>query len=75
MVQYRGLLRDRTVKFLYVLSHSSNHKDGVLKELSLAQNIARKQGLHDFVIPLKIDTLPHDEINIQLNRLNVITLL
>src|SRR6266542_501370 len=64
------LLRDNTLKFLYVLSGSSNDKPGALKELQVAENVAREKGLHDFIIPLHIDDLPHREINIQLARLN-----
>ena len=66
------LLRDRTVKFLYVLSRSSNDKPGALKELQVAENVAREKGVQDFIIPLHIDDLPHREMNIQLARLNAI---
>jgi hypothetical protein len=52
------LLRDSTVKFLYVLSRSSNDKPGALKELQVAENVAREKGFHDFIIPLHIDDLP-----------------
>ena len=65
-------LRDGTVKFLYVLSRESNQKPGPLQELSVALAVARQKGLKDFVIPLRIDDLPFQEINIQLNRLNAI---
>ena len=34
-------LRERTVKFIYVLSHTSNSKDGPLNELQVASNVAR----------------------------------
>ena len=65
-------IRHRTSKFLYVLSRDSNQKAGPLQELSLALGVARQRGLMDFVIPLRIDDLPFQEINIQLNRLNAI---
>ena len=65
-------IRDGTAKFLYVLSRDSNQKDGPLQELSVALAAARQKGLKDFVIPLRIDDLPHQDINIQLNRLNAI---
>lgn len=67
------LLRDSTVKFLYVLSRSSNQKLGTLKELQVAENVARDKSVHDFIIPLHIDDLPHREMNIQLARLNAIS--
>lgn len=63
------LIRERAIKFLYVLSRTSNHRTGVLQELQIATSVARTDGLADFVIPLKIDDLPHDETNIQLGRL------
>ena len=65
-------IRDGTVKFLYVLSRDSNQKDGPLQELSVSLASARRKGLRDFVIPLRIDDLAYQEINIQLNRLNAI---
>ena len=66
------VIRQGTAKFLYVLSRDSNEKQGPLQELSVALAIARQKGLHDFIIPLKIDDLPYQDINIQLNRLNAI---
>lgn len=65
-------IRNRTVKFLYVVSRSSNDKEGPLNELHLALNVKRDCGLQDFVIPLHIDDLPYREINVQLGRLNAI---
>ena len=65
-------LRDRTVKFLFVLSRSSNEKAGARNELDLALGLERKnknnKAFKDFVIPLRVDDLPFDEINIQLRR-------
>lgn len=65
-------IRERTQKFVYVLSKTSNTKDGPLRELTVAQNVARNHGLHDFVIPAHIDDLPHREITIEIARLNVV---
>lgn len=67
------VIRESTVKFLYVLSRASNEKPGSLKELQVAENIGRDKGFHDFIIPLHIDDLPHRETNIQLARLNAIS--
>lgn len=63
-------IRERTIKFLYILSRTSNHKPGPLNELAVAQAVARRHSLRDFIIPLKIDDLPHAEINIRLHQLN-----
>jgi len=66
------VIRNRSAKLLFVLSRASNHKPGTLNELHIAQGVARKASLGDFVIPLRIDDLPHSEMNIQLARLNTI---
>jgi hypothetical protein len=62
----------RTAKFLYVLSRNSNSKDGPLAELTVARDVERKLKLRDFIIPLHIDHLPHNEMHILLRRLNTI---
>jgi hypothetical protein len=38
----------------------------------LAQNVARREKLKDFVIPLHIDDLPHNEVTIELTRVTAI---
>ena len=65
-------IRCGTSKFLFVLSRDSNQKTGPLQELALALSVSRQRRLTDFVIPLRIDDLPYQDINIQLNRLNAI---
>ncbi|MDP9471405.1 MAG: toll/interleukin-1 receptor domain-containing protein [Chloroflexota bacterium] len=67
------VIRERAVKFLYVLSRSSNHKPGPLNELSVAQAVARSHQIRDFIVPLKIDDLPHAETNIRLHSLNAVS--
>ena len=49
-----------------------NQKLGTLRELRVANATAKIENLRDFVIPLRIDDLPHDEINIEIGRLNAI---
>lgn len=66
-------LRERTVKFIYVLSRTSNSKDGPLNELQVASNVARDNSFHDFIIPVAIDDLPSRQTHIQLSRLNHIS--
>lgn len=65
-------IRERTRKFLFVLSSTSNYKEGALQELQVAKIVARDRSLSDFIIPLRIDELPYSEINIQLARINAI---
>jgi hypothetical protein len=66
------VIKARAVKVLYVLSRTSNVKDGPLKELHFAQGIAKKEKFKDFVIPLHIDDLPHGEITIEITRVNTV---
>jgi hypothetical protein len=66
-------IRTRTLKFLYVLSRTSNEKDGPRQELQIALNVAKKdKTLSDFVVPLHIDDLPHSDTNVLLTSLNAI---
>jgi hypothetical protein len=66
-------IRTRTVKFIYVLSRTSNEKQGPRNELQIAKNVMRKdKSLHDFIVPLHVDDLPHGEINVLLTNLNTI---
>ena len=63
-------IRERTAKFLFVLSKNSNHKQGTMMELAVARKVGRN--INDFVVPLRIDDIQHDDINIELQRLNCI---
>ena len=60
-------------KVLYVLSRTSNTKPGALKELALAQTVAKVHQFRDFVIPLKIDDISYADININLHQLNAVS--
>jgi len=68
-------IANRTVKFVFALSRASNKKDGTLQELAYAKEISKKlQGqIRDFIITLRIDDIPYDEIDIRVNRLNHIS--
>ena len=66
------LIRERSVKFVCVVSRSSNERIGVLKELQLAENTARDNNLRDFIIPAHIDDLPYREMNPFVVMLNAI---
>lgn len=65
-------IRQHAVKVLYVLSRSSNEKEGPRRELKTAHDVRKKESLSDFIIPLHIDDLPFNEINIELTTLNAI---
>lgn len=66
-------IRQKAIKFIFVLSRSSNVKEGTLQELAVAKKMARIENLHDFIVPVRIDDLPYSDINIELHRLNVIS--
>ena len=68
-------IRENTIKFLYVLSKTSNQREGSLLELKVAHDVRKRDKLHDFIIPLHIDDLPFNEINIQLSSLIAIDFL
>jgi hypothetical protein len=65
-------IANRTAKFLFALSRASNKKDGTLQELAYAKEISKKlEGqVKDFIITLRLDDIPYDEIDIRVNRLN-----
>lgn len=66
-------IRSRTIKFIYILSRTSNEKEGPRNELQIAKNVFRRdKSLHDFIVPLHVDDLPHAEINVLLTSLNAI---
>src|SRR2546427_9361802 len=65
-------IRENAIKFIYVLSRSSNHKLGSLKELAVADAAQKQHHLNDFIVPLRIDDLPFGDMNIESARLNAI---
>jgi hypothetical protein len=68
----QSAIRERTVKFLYVLSRASNTKPGTLDELEIARGIQRQASFRDFIIPLWIDDLPSQDFYSGLVRINAI---
>ncbi|MGN0854030.1 MAG: toll/interleukin-1 receptor domain-containing protein [Kiritimatiellia bacterium] len=66
-------IRTNTCKFLLVQSVVSNSRDGVAKEIAVAQKVGKSRGDLNFIIPLRIDTgLSYDDVNVDLIRLNSI---
>src|SRR5688500_17202397 len=63
-------LRTRTAKHVYVLSATSNKAPGCLNELAVSTSVAKTGHLTDFIIPLRIDAIAYDDMNIELKRLN-----
>jgi len=67
-------ISNRTVKFLFALSRHSNQKSGTLDELNCALGVEKRLDLKDFVITLKLDDLPYDDVYINVQRRNHIDL-
>ncbi len=65
-------IRNHSAKVIAVLSRSAQKKNGFLDEISLAVNIERANDLGAFVIPLRIDNLPFNEVKVNIHRKNVI---
>jgi len=63
-------IRSDTAKYLLLASRLSVTRRGVLRELTEADNVASKLGSPTFVIPLRVDDIPWDEMPIQANQSN-----
>ena len=72
-VEIEKQIRNKTCKFLLVQSSVSNTRDGVLKEVAVAQKVRRQLNDANFIIPLRIDNgLQYDDISVDVIRLNSI---
>lgn len=60
------VIRQNAVKFLFVQSKKAMEKDGTRRELNLAYQIAKRENLEDFIIPLKVEPIPHFEVSVEL---------
>ena len=65
-------IKDEAATVIMVLSRASYQKDGVLDEIALAVGTGRKLKKPSFVIPVRLDDLPHADFPEQLIRLNAI---
>lgn len=63
-------IRSDTAKYLLLASRLSVTRNGVLRELTEADNVASKLKNPSFVIPLRVDDIPWDEMPIQANQSN-----
>lgn len=65
-------IRSHAAKVVFLVSRASVAKDGFLDELSLAAGTERSQSFSDFLIPCRLDDLPHNDLPAQLHRRNAI---
>ena len=66
-------LQNRTCKFLFDLSKSSNTRPDPLGELETARKVMKREGIKDFIIPLKIDNILRDAVDYRLQEIQTIS--
>lgn len=62
-------IRNKTAKFVVMLSRDSITRDGVKKELGVASKIAKHHGKR-FILPCRVDGLEYENFPIEANRLD-----
>ena len=62
-------LQNRTVKFLFILSKSSNTKPDPLGELEKARKVMRRKKVVRFIVPLKVDDISREEVDYRLQEI------
>lgn len=70
--EIEAAIRERTRKFLFVLSKHSNAKEGTRDELEVAATVRKQLGDDHFIIPLRADAFAYSDTNIRIHKLNVI---
>lgn len=65
-------IRSHAAKVVFLVSRASVTKEGFLNELSVASGTERSESLSDFLIPCRLDDLPHNDLPAQLHRRNAI---
>lgn len=71
--EINSAIRENSVKFLSVSSSISVNREGVLKELAVAEKVKKKLKDNKFIIPLIIDeNLSYDDLPPEIIRLNSI---
>ncbi|QUM73666.1 toll/interleukin-1 receptor domain-containing protein [Sphingopyxis granuli] len=66
------VIRNKAAKVVVAASRLAQTRSGVLDEVSLAITMERTLGLDNFVVPLRIDDMPHSEFRANLLRKNII---
>jgi len=65
-------IRDRTCKFLFLLSRHSNEKQGTRDELDLAATVKGQLKDDHFIIPIRVDEMNFSKANIRIHGLNIV---
>jgi len=68
------IIRDEAIIVIAVLSRTSVDpaRSGVQNEIALADTIKKKLQRNEFLIPVRLDDVPHSDFPIQVHRLNAI---
>lgn len=67
-----NVIRNETVKFIFVVSSASinPNRDGIQKELAVADKVRRQNP--NFIIPVRIDDVSFSDVPVEILRLNAI---
>lgn len=71
--EINNALQTRTMKFLFVLSRASNIRPDPLGELETARKVMKRDGLSNFIIPLKLDDISRDDVDYRLQEIQSIS--
>lgn len=71
--EINNALQSRTIKFLFVLSRSSNTKPDPLGELETVRKVMKRENVTNFIVPLKIDDISRDEVDYRLQEIQSIS--
>lgn len=60
--EFPDIIKNKTFRFLAILSKHSIEKENPLKERTVASNVKKKININDFVIPIKLDDFQHSDL-------------
>lgn len=66
------VIRNSAAKIIAVLSQTAQTKKNFLDEINCAVGVERSQNLENFVIPVRVDGIPFDQVRANLARKNII---
>lgn len=71
--EINSALQNRTARFFFILSRSSNTKPDPLGELETARKVMRRENISNFIVPLKLDAISRDEVDYRLQEIQSIS--
>ena len=70
--EIESAVRERSCRFLFVLSKHSNANEGTRDELEVAATVRKQLEDDHFIIPLRVDAFSCSNTNIRIHQLNVV---